>query len=181
MPSPPRNITNKKFNDLTGIKFVNKRKQGKAVYHFWQFKCKCGKIKILNKNSVMGGSIKSCGCSRESKKWKKANGYANLIKTYYYYKSSANKRNYEWNLTKEQFEKLTKMNCYYCNSKPSNIMNNKNCNKPYKYQGIDRVNNKKGYTLKNCVPCCKICNRAKGNLTQKAFKKWINNFIVEYV
>lgn len=31
--------------------------------------------------------------------------------------------------------------------------------------GMDRVLNSQGYTIENCVTCCKICNRAKSNLT----------------
>lgn len=32
---------------------------------------------------------------------------------------------------------------------------------PFTYNGIDRVDSDGDYTIDNCVPCCKICNRMK--------------------
>jgi hypothetical protein len=42
------------------------------------------------------------------------------------------------------------MPCYYCKSQKENEVN-----------GIDRVDNSKGYTKDNCVSCCQFCNRMK--------------------
>jgi len=30
--------------------------------------------------------------------------------------------------------------------------------------GVDRVNNKIGYRVDNCVPCCSVCNIMKNTL-----------------
>jgi len=43
------------------------------------------------------------------------------------------------------------------------------------YNGIDRIDNTKDYTLDNCVPCCKNCNYAKRTLTQHDFYKLIQS------
>ena len=40
------------------------------------------------------------------------------------------------------------------------------------YSGIDRIDSLKDYTIENTVPCCKICNYAKSNLTLKQFQEW---------
>jgi len=40
--------------------------------------------------------------------------------------------------------------------------------------GIDRMNNEVGYIITNVVPCCKICNWCKSNLTIQEFREWIN-------
>lgn len=53
-------------------------------------------------------------------------------------------------LTRNQFEALRKLPCYYCGLVESN--------------GVDRLHPTIGYTLRNCVPCCKTCNYAKKNL-----------------
>lgn len=169
----PIDITNKKFNKLTAIKFIEKRKKGKGQYHFWEFQCDCGNIKTINKNSVMSNTVKSCGCLHKENVFKKEYGFANFIHTFYYYKANAKKRNYIWDLTKEQFKILTQNNCYYCDAKPSNIMNGKFCNGEFIYNGIDRINNNEHYTLKNSVSCCKICNNAKSILTKEEFLNWI--------
>ena len=39
----------------------------------------------------------------------------------------------------------------------------------YKYNGIDRVDNKIGYELDNCVSCCIKCNKAKSYFGQDEF------------
>ena len=63
---------------------------------------------------------------------------------------SVEKRNKEISLTKEQYFELIQKPCSYCN-----YFNEEEIN------GIDRVDNTKGYILENCIPCCKHCNRMK--------------------
>lgn len=48
-----------------------------------------------------------------------------------------------------------------------------------KINGIDRKHNKRGYTIKNCVTCCKVCNIMKRSLP---YKIWINHLkiLVEF-
>tara|TARA_R110002020_G_scaffold306484_10_gene522443 strand:- start:744 stop:1142 length:399 start_codon:yes stop_codon:yes gene_type:complete len=86
-------------------------------------------------------------------------------------KRSAKERGYVFELTKQEYGKITNSNCIYCGELDGN--------EKKKYVGIDRVNNNDGYTISNCVPCCKICNSMKSNLTyyqfinhvEKIFKK----------
>lgn len=177
-----KDITNKKYNLLTAIRFIEKRKLGKQIYHFWEFRCDCGNLKVLNKNTVTSGGTKSCGCLHKKNVFKKEKGFANFIHTYYYYKASAKKRNLEFALNKEQFFNLTQKNCHYCAAPPSNKMSDKNCNGEFIYNGIDRVDNNLGYFIENCIACCKTCNIAKRDLALNDFMSWIkrvyeNNFI----
>lgn len=82
------------------------------------------------------------------------------------YKRGAIKRSLEFILTREEFEQIINKPCYYCNSLPVLRNINKNvliCN------GIDRENNNEGYSQKNCLPCCKICNIMKSNLSRDDF------------
>jgi len=46
-------------------------------------------------------------------------------------------------------------------------------NSEFWYNGLDRVDSSKHYTLDNVVPCCTVCNRAKSNLTVADFYDWI--------
>lgn len=51
-------ITGKKFNNLTAIKYIKS-----VSYHpYWLFKCDCGQEKIIKKCHVKANKIKSCGC-----------------------------------------------------------------------------------------------------------------------
>jgi len=73
-----------------------------------------------------------------------------------HYKSGAKQRGLEFSLTKEQFETYWQKSCFYCGDKIKTI-------------GLDRIDNSKGYTIDNVVPCCKICNRMKMNLNKDEF------------
>ena len=89
------------------------------------------------------------------------------------YKISARKRGYAFDLTEEQFGSITQQNCHCCGIKPNGIVDRKDRNRSFTYNGLDRVDNTKGYTMDNIVPCCKICNQAKGKLTLQEFQEWI--------
>lgn len=81
------------------------------------------------------------------------------------YLESAKIRGYEFIISKEEFKNLTKMDCHYCGSSPSNTRKHGRLDSKYPsiyiYNGIDRVNNSIGYRIDNCVPCCTLCNKMK--------------------
>lgn len=67
-------------------------------------------------------------------------------------KRSAKVRGLSWELTKEQHADLIAGNfCYY------------DCGNPLPNTGsaLDRLDNTKGYTLDNVVPCCTSCNNSR--------------------
>jgi len=100
-------------------------------------------------------------------------GVASMRNTMHNYKVGAKKRGLEWDLTEEQFEEITQQDCYYCGAKPNNnSKGNHGNNGNYIYNGLDRIDNFKGYTKDNIVPCCKTCNFAKRDLTIQEFKDW---------
>ena len=90
------------------------------------------------------------------------------------YKRDAAKRNYIWNLTKDEFFNLTSQNCFYCNLPPSNIKVSSYGKGDFVYSGIDRIDNSRGYDTDNAVPCCKTCNRAKDIMGQGEFLEWVS-------
>lgn len=70
-------------------------------------------------------------------------------------------RNIEVSITKEEFLGLVFDSvCYYCGGRPQGIR---------RYLGIDRKDNDVGYFLPNCVPCCWLCNQAKGTMGHDEF------------
>ena len=144
---------------------------------YWKCKCDCGTIKKVNSNDLRKGISTSCGCSFRLPKGESACKWL-----YNNYKKQT--RGHIFELTLEDFKMITKKNCYYCGAKPNNMTdrtkttrNGKiythSCNGNYIYNGIDRLDNFKGYTKKNSVPCCKICNSMKGKLSKKDFFKHI--------
>lgn len=77
------------------------------------------------------------------------NYHKSLSARFRQYKNSAKTRRHEFNLSLTEFKKFWNKKCRYCEKFISGI-------------GIDRVDNRLGYFLSNCVPCCKYCNRLKG-------------------
>ena len=67
----------------------------------------------------------------------------------------------------------------YCGSEPSYKINTNTTDNhgDYMYNGIDRVDNIKGYDLDNCVTCCSLCNWMKRDLTIKEFKEIEKNCV----
>lgn len=86
----------------------------------------------------------------------------------------AKRRGYEFHIEKEDFRIMTKQNCTYCNSEPWQVQKSACETGDYIYTGLDRVDNKQGYELENCVPCCKICNTMKMEMSEEDFLKHIN-------
>ena len=103
------------------------------------------------------------------------------------YKRNAKRRNIDFNLTFEEFNKIIQQNCYYCNNEPSHptekiLKERGNINEPsFAYNGIDRLDNELGYNIDNCVPCCSKCNYMKWVLTEKDFLKKIKEINENFI
>jgi hypothetical protein len=82
---------------------------------------------------------------------------------YRMYIKSAKNRGIELKLTKEQVIFMSTIVCVYCGE-----MNEKGFN------GIDRIDNNKGYIIGNVLPCCSVCNFMRQTLD-------INKFVISCV
>jgi hypothetical protein len=90
------------------------------------------------------------------------------------YRGSARSRGLAWELTDEQFDRITSEDCHYCGCVPNMV--NRGAGRSsgeYIYNGIDRVDNAQGYLMGNVVPCCSVCNHAKKNMSYGEFMAWI--------
>lgn len=173
----------KKYNEWT-IKSEPFKKNG--IYYV-NAQCSCGKLKEVKKNNILSERSKSCGCKTRENLVKLSTGKSawnskpieDLAKRELYeqYKHSAKSRNYEFNLTKEQFNLLIDSECKYCGNIGSNChtVNNKKGN--YNYNGIDRINNDLGYEISNVVTSCKDCNKMKNDLKIENFFEHIQKII----
>lgn len=158
-------IVGKKYGRLMAVERNGFNKNKRSV---WFCKCDCGNIVSVDISSLRNGSTKSCGClNKELRSLPKYEAFFNRV--FERMKRGAKDRNYEWRLTKEEVKILTKQNCYYCDVEPKNRSSYLYPNGKYDYNGLDRVDNSKGYTLDNVVPCCKICNRSKDIMTKEDF------------
>jgi len=96
-----------------------------------------------------------------------APGEAAFNVLYRIYRDNAKSRGIPFELTKEQFREIVNSPCYYCGREPSMVETRGYGN--FVHNGVDRFWNNRPYTVKNCVPCCKECNRAKRDMTPFEF------------
>lgn len=179
-------VTGQRFGRLIAIKVVDKYIHGKNTSMIWECRCDCGNIVKVTKSSL-GRSTNSCGClqrdtSRERGRKNKGKsklpyGVAAKNKLFDHYKRAAEYRELLFDLSIDEFEYITQKPCYYCGIEPKQTTRDKNSFGQYIYNGIDRIDNSKGYILKNCVPCCGACNKAKLNMTIDEFYAWIDRLI----
>lgn len=173
-------LVGKKFGMYLVLQEKGRDKHYKLQY---DCKCDCGAIKtVLEANLLKGKATKCRKCGYKGNRLSKAEaGFKSLLANY---KHNAKKRNFKFELTKEEFRNITLQNCYYCGIEPSlEHLRNKTTkyqekdsfdHSVYIHNGIDRLDSSKGYLKENCVPCCKTCNQAKSNYTMEYFLNWIN-------
>jgi hypothetical protein len=137
----------------------------------WLCRCVCGNEKVVDGESLKREESKSCGCYHKETRSLEY-GLAAKRKAYRTYLVSAKRRSIIFELSFDQFLDLTQQKCYYCGIESSNYSKPLNGNGGFAYNGIDRVDNTRGYTIGNSKSCCKICNNAKANLTTEEFCNW---------
>lgn len=172
-----QDLTGKTFNRLEVLKLLEVDESYKRN-HKWLTKCDCGEFKETNSYCLKYKKTQSCGCLQRENFLKSTVKYTDnyaLNSLVYEYKLNSDKRNLDFQLSHEECEKLFYQNCYYCNSEPLSVRTTKS-KFPHKiiYNGIDRVDNNKGYTMSNVVSCCKICNVSKRSMDIDSFYTWVN-------
>lgn len=174
------NLVGNKYGRLTVIKYigiVNNKDRN------WQCICDCGKYKNVITSSLTKSKTSSCGCLSDEVRKNKPNqyklpiGHATRNVILYTYKQNAHRKNLKWELTDDFAFKLFKNNCACCGIEPCINKKHKNSNGYYIYNGIDRIDNTKGYLYNNVQTLCKRCNIAKNNMTQKEFISWIKRIV----
>lgn len=58
----PQDLSGQRFYNLVAIEIAEKRRYGKSTCILWRCKCDCGKETIVDRNSLVKGLTKSCGC-----------------------------------------------------------------------------------------------------------------------
>lgn len=150
----------------------NKVSETGRSYTCWECKCDCGNIFVTTTKQIQKGVRKSCGCKSKSNRFKKMDSrYVIGNHKFGHYKASASRRNIEWNLDFTLYCSIIYSRCHYCNSPTLTpvTLNSHTLN----VNGVDRKDSNIGYLAENVVPCCKICNRAKGDMLYEEFLNWI--------
>lgn len=159
------NLSGQKFGKLSAEAYEKSRRAWKCV-------CDCGNSSFVKTCNLTNGSVKSCGCQ-----WHRRRVKASLKALWRRYKDGASFRGFEFNLTIEQFEKITSQICVYCGVPPQQIIKSYPTSEPYIFNGIDRKKNDEGYLLENSVPCCGRCNIMKRDLSVADFLAHVSKIV----
>lgn len=166
-------LTGKRFGKLTVAKEAGRYAKDKYI-KMWICQCDCGNEHITRQDSLQAGRVKSCGCIHS----KVDSAFQGLLNSY---RGQAKWRRIEWELTEDQFKNLVESPCYYTGRPPSGTFVSVSSRQRSKrgllpaeggicmYNGIDRLDSSKGYTLDNCVPSCSSANLAKQSLSHDEF------------
>lgn len=164
-------LTGKKFGELTVIGYshshIQPSGQKRAV---WDVICSCGTPKKVSTANLTYGNTTSCGHVREQKRRhpKRGSDFGPAFnKLFNSRKGSAKFRGYDFLLSKDDAKKLFVGECHYCGSVPART--SESFDEKFIFNGIDRVDNTKGYILGNVVSCCYTCNLMKNTFTVEEF------------
>lgn len=167
-----------KFYNLTVIKTLIRGHHFKNKGHINLCKCTCGNEVLVPSTYLKTGRSKNCKeCSFRNRELNKLQitqidqVFKRLVL------DRCKKNNIEVTINSKQYENIGKQNCYYCGNSPQKTQrfsNRKYVNtEPMYLNGLDRLDNNKGYILENCVSCCTSCNYSKHILNENEFKEKI--------
>lgn len=161
----------RKKSNLLGKKFGHSTVIGElpndGEWVRWLCKCDCGKEIVKKAQDLRRGRSISCGCSHGNRKYDPLKSSALAVFTVNYT---------DTDMTIEQFMSITQQDCYYCGEPPSNSYTARS-GAQFIYNGLDRVDPKLPHLLSNCVPCCRLCNFTKRNLTLDKFISHLKRII----
>lgn len=75
-------------------------------------------------------------------------------------------------ITPSDYKRLIAQACVYCGSPPM-TMTTYAAGPNFLYNGVDRIDNARGYVLENLAPCCRLCNQFKSKLGVDEFLKHV--------
>lgn len=160
-----------RFGRLVVLRHIEGLKIRDIREKVWECKCDCGVIKNVRTGLLTKGCTRSCGCSRREPRPKRRKGFGEASRNalVWQYKRHGKRKNLAFSLTDEEMNVFFKGKCFYCGESPNTIFNQPSFFGGFKYNGIDRLDNDKGYSLENCVSCCKTCNLKKRNMSKQDF------------
>jgi hypothetical protein len=136
--------------------------------------CECGGTWTGRADCLKRGNTKSCGCIHPGNRPhpnRERPAFNSVLKNY---KHHAERRGHAWELSRERFDQLVRGSCYYCGCVPATTsrilaVRKRRTGSEFTYNGIDRMDNARGYIEGNVVSCCKTCNYAKRDLSAVEF------------
>jgi hypothetical protein len=89
------------------------------------------------------------------------------------YKARSKEKGRSFELTFQEFKEMVLQPCSYCGASAATSTTYEFNGAKGTMNGIDRINNDKGYELANCVPCCTYCNFTKREMSLDIWLRWV--------
>lgn len=167
--------------DLTGCTYGRlyvEAMVGRAGLRRTHFRCRCacGSLPVVVEGSKLrNGHTRSCGClARERARHRPLPaGESVRRRVLAGYRRNAARRDVPCTLTDEEMTALFQAPCHYCGCAPSTLTTHPQAYGAYRHNGIDRIDNARGYEAGNVVTACMECNFKRGAQDQQAFLSWI--------
>lgn len=173
-------VSNKRFGKLIAIDYF--KKNGRT---YWNCVCDCGNKKSVVVSQLTSGRSKSCGCLRKENGPKCNVNRLEQLQKYLFVtnlKRRSREMGFNYHIDFNCYKEIIMKKCHYCERDYSTVLEDWKSKKVggekisdivLRCNGIDRVDNTKGYIEGNIVPCCKYCNFAKSDMTLLEFENWI--------
>lgn len=172
---PPRikDLTGMTFGEMVVVSFAgySTPKHGKPRPK-WLVKCSCGREKAVLGTTLRNTKVRSCGHLKAqiaSETFRKPLWEVVRNNTIHHYKANAKRMGRTFDLTEAQWFEMIASNCYYCGSPPNNVWKHRSSDEVFRYNGVDRVDNGRGYSPENTVSCCAACNMMKRSMSADTF------------
>ena len=164
------------YGNLIALRDVNKSNHNRT--RIWECHCvACGSFTEKPVSKLRSGEVRSCGCQEHVRPVRSKQGHSGANSSYMAYKGGARQRSLPFNLTFEEYKDLVTQPCFYCGVTESKVcygsIGAALAHGEFKCNGLDRMDNTRGYTLDNVVPCCTQCNISKGKSSVSEFINWI--------
>lgn len=174
MPAAAEDLTGRTFGLLEVLRRAETR-QSSGISR-WIVRCSCHAQTVyeITRSHLLSKNPGCCACRADRAAATRlagtndADGAIKILRAHY--RQSALKNSREFSLESlGVFSHLVLGKCHYCNTLPQRERFRRKRRSAVPLNGIDRVDNEQGYSLKNSVPCCTVCNRAKRKMELSSF------------
>lgn len=185
---PSRDLVGFKSDRLLVQSFLGRRinrSDGKGRGQYWLCLCDCGETVEAYQGNLLSRHTNSCGCrTREAcsilgKSSKDKSKFASSVefvasKMYINYTASAKKKGRTFEIPWLYWLSVVQEACDYCGTEGTIRGYSKGTKGKGKYisarlNGVDRIDSSRGYSVDNVVPCCRVCNFQKRDLSESEF------------
>lgn len=143
--------------------------------------CDCGTVTTHRLTRLRTGKSVRCRECGSSQAWSNRNRPAiehmAVRRRIESYRDNARRKGIEFGIFSFELAALFHSPCHYCGDEPSSHQRAKGSIGGVLLNGVDRVDNSKGYVSGNVVSCCSSCNFAKRGMTAAEFIAWARRVV----